>query len=232
MSTTKRDSTGRIMSRRFDDPEATVFIEDYGYFAEYEAEEARRQYEEQCAAREKRVKANWLETEGGKLCSEIYEKFQQYKEYMQHDPYHLGRGDGRPMDFPEHILFAGALKQLEDERAKQTEKARRNLERAQRAARCEHEHLNGDQCGSPKMKGKNRCYMHHRLEQAKTAKLDLGPMEDADSIQLAIKKLQVAVIDGTLDYKQVSQLAYLIQLAAWNVRSTTLGARYGDRGIG
>ena len=69
--------------------------------------------------------------------------------------------------------------------------------------------------------------MHDRLEKAKAAKLDLGPMEDPDSIQVAIKKLQAAVIDGTLDHRQVAQLGYLIQLAAWNVRATTFGMTQG-----
>ena len=59
--------------------------------------------------------------------------------------------------------------------------------------------------------------MHQRLEETKSAKLDLGPMEDPDSIQIGIKKLQGAIIEGTLDHRQVGQLAYTIQLAAWNV---------------
>jgi hypothetical protein len=30
----------------------------------------------------------------------------------------------------------------------------------------------------------------HELEEARSAKLDLGPMKDPDSIQVAIKRLQ------------------------------------------
>src|SRR6266568_3068987 len=45
--------------------------------------------------------------------------------------------------------------------------------------------------------------MHQRMKEAEAVKLDLGPMEDPDSIQVAIKKLQKAVIDGTLDHKQI-----------------------------
>ncbi|HSM88378.1 MAG TPA: hypothetical protein VLT16_19635 [Candidatus Limnocylindrales bacterium] len=226
MSTTKRDSEGRIVGRVFDDPEAKVYIEGYGYFAEYEAEEARRQCEEKRAERDKAAKECWLATDEGKLCAEIYNKFQLYKKYMEKNPYKFGRGDGKPMDFPEHMLFAAALKEFEEERAKEAETRRQRLEKAQLAARCTHVHMDGERCGSPKMKDKDLCFMHERMKKIKAAKLDLGPMEDADSIQVAIKKLQVAVIDGTLDNKQVSQLAYLIQLAAWNVRSTTFGMRY------
>jgi hypothetical protein len=75
------------------------------------------------------------------------------------------------------------------------------------------------------MKGKKLCRMHDRMEEARALKLDLGPMEDPDSIQIAIKKLQAAVIDGVLDHKQVSALSYLIQLAAWNVTRTSLVVR-------
>ena len=65
--------------------------------------------------------------------------------------------------------------------------------------------------------------MHDRMEEAKAVKLDLGPMEDADSIQVGIRKLQAAIIDGKLDSKQIGHLAYTIQLAAWNVTRTSKG---------
>jgi hypothetical protein len=57
------------------------------------------------------------------------------------------------------------------------------------------------------------------MEEAKAVKLDLGPMEDPDSIQAGIRKLQAAIIDGKLDSKQIG-LLYTIQLAAWNVTRT------------
>jgi hypothetical protein len=75
------------------------------------------------------------------------------------------------------------------------------------------------------VKGKKLCRMHERLEEATAVKLDLGPMEDPDSIQLGIKKLQGAIIDGKLDSKQIGHLAYTIQLAAWNVTRTSMVVR-------
>jgi hypothetical protein len=75
------------------------------------------------------------------------------------------------------------------------------------------------------MKGKKFCRMHQRMNEAKSAKLDLGTLEDLDSIQVAIKKLQSAIIDGKLDHRQVGQLAYTIQLAAWNVTRTSMMLR-------
>jgi hypothetical protein len=53
-------------------------------------------------------------------------------------------------------------------------------------------------------------------------------MEDADSIQVGIRKLQAAIIDGKLDSKQIGHLAYTIQLAAWNVTRTTTALAEAD----
>jgi hypothetical protein len=64
--------------------------------------------------------------------------------------------------------------------------------------------------------------MHERVEEAKTAIMDLGPMEDADSIQMGIRKLQEAILEGKLTHRQ---LAYTIQLAAWNVTRTSVMAK-------
>ena len=96
MNTTRRDASGKIKPRNQDDPEAKVWIEGYGYFADYEAEEARKQYEEDRARQTALVKRNWLYTDAGKLCGELYSKFQQYKKMMETDPYRSGRGDGKP----------------------------------------------------------------------------------------------------------------------------------------
>src|SRR5262249_33497723 len=131
----------------------------------------------------------------------------------------------RGLKYEEHLLFKEGLSVLDDHRKERDEKLRRNLEKAQRAARCQHEYLSGEQCGAPRMKGKRLCRMHDRLEEAKAVKLDLGTMEDPDSIQLGIKKLQGAIIDGKLDSKQIGHLAYTIQLAAWNVTRTSMVAR-------
>jgi len=105
------------------------------------------------------------------------------------------------------------------------ETLRRNLEKAQKAARCRHKYTNGRQCGAPRVRGRKLCHMHERVEEAKTAIIDLGPMEDADSIQMAIRKLQGAILDGKLNHRQIGQLAYTIQLAAWNVTRTSVMTR-------
>ena len=75
------------------------------------------------------------------------------------------------------------------------------------------------------MRGKKLCRMHDRLEEANTTKLDLGPMEDPESILVAIKRLLAGVLEGTVDSKLVGQLTNLINVAAWNVRGMRLGNR-------
>ena len=69
-----------------------------------------------------------------------------------------------------------------------------------------------------------------RMEEAKAVKLDLGTMEDADSIQVGIRKLQAAIIDGKLDAKQVwaSEQHIRSSLAAWNVKRTTAARADGE----
>ena len=132
------------------------------------------------------------------------------------------------MKYEEHRVFEECLKTLEQHKQEQEQTRLRNLEKAQRAARCQHQFLNGEQCRAPRVKGKKLCRMHERMEEAKAVKLDLGTMEDADSIQVGIRKLQAAIIDGKLDAKQVGHLAYTIQLAAWNVKRTTAARVEGE----
>jgi hypothetical protein len=222
VSTTKRNPEGIIIPRERADPEAKLYLRGVGYFAEYEIEEAKQQRTEQFTIHMNAMRNSWEKSQYGRACLELYKKFLEYKKLYETDPLAKICLDGWPVDFPEHMLFVRALRELRLDEEKRTEIARMNLTKARLAARCDYVYMDGSHCGSPRMKGHTLCYKHERMEQVKAVKLDLGPMEDADSIQVAIKKLQVAVIDGTLDGRQVSQLSYLIQLAAWNVRNTTI----------
>ncbi len=214
--------TRQIKPREYGrDPLATCnFMGDW-YSEEELAELRRRMWQ--------KGKDDWEKTEHGKLCLAFYEAFHAYKRYLgTHQSAHWIPGAAQA-DYDEHKLFEEGLRMVETQRREREETLRRNLEKAQKAARCRHRYLNGDQCGAPRVKGKKLCHMHERLEEAKTAmlelELDLGPMEDADSIQMGIKKLQRAIIEGKLNHRQVGQLAYTIQLAAWNVRRTSMAAR-------
>jgi hypothetical protein len=190
-----------------------------------EVEDVERRIREREAKWIQGQKAIWAETPQGKLCLDLYQKFHEYKKYLDEHPWAQKRQDGAKVGFPEHMLFAEALRAAGDYRREREEKDRRNLERAQRAARCQHAYMDGDRCRAPRLKGKKLCRMHDRMEEAKALKLDLGVMEDPDSIQVGIMKLQRAVIDGVLDAKQIGHLAYLTQIAAWNVTRTSFGKR-------
>jgi hypothetical protein len=212
--------TTEIVPRDPRDPKATV---NHGgrYYTPEEYEVVKRQEAARRVVYHKEMKELWSQTEQGRICLELYAKFQEYKQYLEDHPHARRRRDGAQVDFEEHMVFQQALSLAGEHERERAEKLRRNLERAQRAARCQHVHTGGDPCGCPRVRGKKLCYMHLRIEEAKAMKMDLGALEDADSIQLAIMKLQRAIIDSTLDTKQISQLSYLIQLAAWNVTRTT-----------
>jgi hypothetical protein len=217
-----------ILPREQGDPKAQVRV-DGELYARDEVEDVLRQKKaqqvERIASYQKRMREKWLETEQGKLCLALYQAFLQYKKFLAEHEYARRGPDGAALEFEEHKLFEQGLRAVEYCRAERVERDRKNLERAHMAARCEHKFTDDARCRAPRMKGKKLCRMHDRMEEAKALKLDLGPMEDPDSIQIAIKKLQAAVIDGVLDHKQVSSLSYLIQLAAWNVTRTSLVMR-------
>jgi hypothetical protein len=173
-------------------------------------------------ARKKKFRQDWEESGGGQLCLAFYNAFKKYKYYVETHSGEMERPSG-PINnkYEEHRVFEECLSTLESYKREREETLRKNLEKAQSAARCEHEFLNGERRRAPRVKGKKLCRMHEGLEEAKAVKLDLGSMEDADSIQVGIRKLQAAIIDGKLDSKQIGHLAYTIQLAAWNVTRTT-----------
>jgi hypothetical protein len=176
---------------------------------------------------EKENREKWEESEAGRLCIQFYEAFRAYEKYIQEHPRAIFKYSGERVNYDEHKAFEQALKFMDRDRCEREEMARKNLEKAQRAARCQHVHTNGEQCGAPRVRGRKLCHMHERMEEAKAESLSLAAMinswsmEAPDSIQAAIQRLQRAIIEGQLTAKQVGQLAYTIQLAAWNVTRTS-----------
>src|SRR6266853_538533 len=211
--------TREIKPRDPQDPLATRTYK--GQF--YSAEEANELIQRENEARvEKDNRQQWEQSEAGQLCIAFYGSFRAYEKYIQEHPRAIFKYSGQRVDYGEHKAFEQALKFMEQDRREREETARKNLEKAQRAARCQNIHVNGEQCGAPRVRGKKLCHMHERIEEAKAEALDLGSMEDPDSIQVAIQRLQKAIIDGKLTATQVGQLAYTIQLAAWNVTRTSM----------
>jgi hypothetical protein len=202
----------------------TVCIGGLYYPAEDEAE-ARLQYGERQEQRRRLDREAWVASPQGKMCLELYQKFMEYKAYLEKNPWARRHRNGAEIEYPEHLLFADALAQIKDYENERVEKARKNLEKARQAARCEHHYMDGEQCAAPRLRDGKFCRMHQGIEEAKAVKLDLGPLEDPDSIQAGIRKLVAAVVDGRVDRTQSSHLGYLIQLAAWNVMRTSTGMR-------
>ena len=207
--------TREIMPRvRYEDPLATTEYEGQWYSAE-EVAELKRRFKVRQAAYIRENREKWEQTPQGKLCLAFYDAFQAYKKYLEEHKHAIQTPLGGRVNYDEHKLFEDGLALAEEHRRQREETLRRNLEKAKKAARCRHVFLNGDTCAAPRVKGKKLCRMHEGMEAATALKLDLGPMEDPDSIQVGIRKLQAAIIDGKLDSKQIGHLAYTIQLAAW-----------------
>ena len=118
---------------------------------------------------------------------------------------------------------------------------------AVKIAICRHIKTNGHRCQSPAITGSVFCYFHRNLRRghdaACTAKaaplrpetvqyllengqtfspspvLHFPPLEDAESVQLAISRLFAAIAASQIDPVQARSLLYALQIASCNVRS-------------
>jgi hypothetical protein len=155
--------------------------------------------------REAEFLAKWqAQREAARLVGELSEAYKACVGFMK--------------DHPELVRKVG------DEEAQENDlyqKLRQNLERADQAPRCEKVREDGTVCGSPRMKGYNYCYAHDRMRQVRPQKLALPPLEDANSIQLAVMMVQKALIDDEISEKKAGLLLYSIQIAGSNVAYTT-----------
>ncbi len=105
------------------------------------------------------------------------------------------------------------------------EKLRQNLERADGAPRCERVREDGTVCGSPQMRGYRYCYAHERMLQTRSQKLELPAPEDANGIQMAIMRVQKALIDDEISEKKAGLLLYSLQMASSNLKHTTFTSK-------
>ncbi len=94
---------------------------------------------------------------------------------------------------------------------------RDNLEKANRAPRCEYPRSGGRPCRAPKVRGQKYCCMHLAMEAARPTKFSLPALDDANSIQVALNKTAQGLVDGTLEEKVATKLAYVLQVAMSNV---------------
>jgi hypothetical protein len=146
--------------------------------------------------------------EAQRLIAAVGDAYKTCTEFLaQHPDVHYKVGDAQAQ---EHALF---------------QKLRQNLERAGRAPRCEKVREDGTVCGSPQMKGYRYCYAHERMLQTQSQKLDLPALEDANAVQMAIMRVQKALIDAEISEKTAGLLLYSLQMASSNLKHTTFGSK-------
>ena len=84
------------------------------------------------------------------------------------------------------------------------------LKKANRAKRCSHVKFNGENCGSPALRGKQFCHFH--LE-AHTPSIDIPVIEDLHSLQVAFTRLAHQVAANKIDAGQAKVLLQILQSA-------------------
>ncbi len=100
---------------------------------------------------------------------------------------------------------------------------RQNLAQANEAPRCRWVKQDGTTCGSPQIRRHIYCYAHKQMMEARAMALCLPALEDANAIQIALMRVQKALIDDTITAKKAGLLLYSLQLAVTNVGQTTFG---------
>ena len=162
------------------------------------------QYEE--LELQKRLEKQRIQEESDRLSRQLSQAYAALKEHL-----------GRHPDVGQKIT---------DERALEQQiyyNLRQNLHRADAAPRCVWIHEGGTVCKSPRMKNDIHCYAHYQMRHARSEKLWLPALTDANAIQLAVMLVQRAMIDGEITEKMAGLLLYSIQIAAANVAKTTFG---------
>ena len=189
-------------------------IEDHEGFTEEEAElwrttvktgdDMRRMFnmrdERRRREAEEELKEQWPSTEAARLFTRLAETFTACQKLMEQNP--AIQRAAKLADGEKHDVFM----MLRD-----------NLEKANRAPRCEYQKSNGQLCRAPKMRGQKYCCMHLAMEAARPTKFNLPALDDANAIQVAITKGAQGLVDGTLEEKRATRLGYFLQLAMSNV---------------
>lgn len=167
--------------------------EDYTAVDNMRDERLRREEEEE-------LKKQWPSTEAARLFTQLGETFKACQKLLEQDP--EIEATAKLADGERHDVFT----MLRD-----------NLEKANRAPRCEYPRSGGKPCRAPKVRGQKYCNMHLAMEAARPTKFNLPALEDANSIQVALTKTAQGLVDGTLEEKVATKLAYVLQVAMTNV---------------
>ena len=167
--------------------------EDYSAVDRMRDERRRREHEDE-------LKEEWPSTEAAQLFKQLGETFTACQKLMEQDP--ETEDAAKLADGERHDLFT----MLRD-----------NMEKANRAPRCDYPRSGGRPCRAPKVRGQKYCCMHLAMEAARPTKFSLPALDDANSIQVALNKTAQGLVDGTLNEKVATKLAYVLQVAMSNV---------------
>lgn len=165
--------------------------------------------------REEELKEQWPSTEAARLFTQLGETFAACQKLMEQDPEIAVAA--RLADGKRHDVFT----MLRD-----------NLEKANRAPRCEYPRSGGQPCRAPKVRGQKYCCMHLAMEVARPTKFSLPALDDANSIQVALNKTAQGLVDGTLEEKMATKLAYVLQVAMSNVGNLNFEPEEAEEEIG
>jgi len=92
---------------------------------------------------------------------------------------------------------------------------------------CRHIKTNGIRCGSPAVRSHYYCYYHaqtqqhhrrHSSAEGRELPLQLPPLEDAHSIQLALMEIGHAILNDRISDKKAGLLLYMLQTASINLK--------------
>jgi hypothetical protein len=92
---------------------------------------------------------------------------------------------------------------------------------------CRHIKTKGMRCGSPAVRSHYYCYYHAQIHQhqrrhssaeARELPLQLPPLEDAHSIQLALMEIGHAILNDRISDKKAGLLLYMVQTASINLK--------------
>ena len=84
--------------------------------------------------------------------------------------------------------------------------------------RCQHVKTNGTRCKSPAMRNHLFCYFHRQIHDRPNFEVvEIGTLEDANSVQMAIQQIVSAVVRGMIDHKAAGLALYGLQTAAMNL---------------
>lgn len=176
-------------------------------YQEYVKAEVERERRE--AARQWELKQTAL-----KMVQKIGEAYREYEVFLEDHP-------ELAMQMPEGQIPNQKL----------YEQLRENLGRADDAPRCMYVKPDGIRCGSPRMKTGEFCYTHQRMERARSLRVRMPPLEDPNSIQLAIMEVNKALLDHVISAKDAGLLLYGLQTAAANVGKCTFHKNGGEMAL-